>query len=99
MMREFAWRAGAPVRSLAIGAIRAYRFVLGGSLGGRCRFYPSCSLYTEGAIRAHGLIRGTILGVWRILRCNPFGGGGVDHVPPHVAAHDAVIPPGVEAWI
>jgi putative membrane protein insertion efficiency factor len=90
-VREVVWQAGAPVRWLAIGAIRGYRFVLAGSLGGHCRFSPSCSHYAEDAIRAHGLLRGVALGTWRILRCNPFGAGGIDPVPPRSAAHDAVI--------
>jgi putative membrane protein insertion efficiency factor len=90
-VREVVWQAGAPVRWLAIGAIRGYRFVLAGSLGGQCRFSPSCSHYAEDAIRSHGLFRGLALGTWRILRCNPFGAGGIDPVPQRVAAHDAVI--------
>ena len=90
-VREVVWHAGAPVRWLAVGAIRGYRIVLAGSLGGHCRFSPSCSHYAEDAIRSHGLFRGLALGTWRILRCNPFGAGGIDPVPQRVAAHDAVI--------
>jgi uncharacterized protein len=91
-VRELLWKLGAPARWLAIGGILGYRLVFAGSLGGHCRFYPSCSHYAEDAIRAHGVIRGLVLGTWRILRCNPFGAGGIEHVPGHVAAHDAVIP-------
>jgi putative membrane protein insertion efficiency factor len=72
--------AGAPVRALEIGLIRLYRATLSGWLGGQCRFFPSCSLYAEEAIREHGAVRGTVLAAWRILRCNPFGDGGIDHV-------------------
>jgi putative membrane protein insertion efficiency factor len=90
-VREVVWQAGAPVRWLAIGAICGYRFVLAGSLGGHCRFSPSCSHYAEDAIRSHGLFRGLALGTWRILRCNPFGAGGIDPVPQRWAVHDAVI--------
>jgi hypothetical protein len=89
--RELAWGAGAPVRWLAIAAIHAYRLVFAGSFGGQCRFSPSCSHYAEDAIRAHGAVRGAMLAAWRVLRCNPFGKGGIDRVPPRVAAHDAVI--------
>ena len=46
-----------------------------------CRFQPSCSQYAIEAIREWGAIRGTGLAVWRILRCNPFGRGGIDPVP------------------
>ena len=89
--RELGWRAGAPGRSLAIAAIHGYRLVFAGSFGGQCRFYPSCSHYAEDAIRSHGAVRGVMLAAWRILRCNPFGKGGIDQVPPRVGAHDAVI--------
>jgi putative membrane protein insertion efficiency factor len=76
------WTAGAPVRALLIAGIRLYRATLSGWLGGQCRFYPTCSHYGEEAIRTHGAFRGTAMTAWRILRCNPFGAGGIDEVPP-----------------
>lgn len=48
--------------------------------GNTCRFYPSCSHYTYQAIYKYGLIRGGLMGTWRILRCNPFSKGGYDPV-------------------
>jgi len=88
--------AGAPFRALEIGLIKAYRATLSGWLGGQCRFYPSCSHYAEDAIRSRGAVRGTLLAAWRVLRCNPFGSGGVDHVRPDpgspAARYDAVTP-------
>ena len=80
MTRRALRTAGAPVRALEIGLIRVYRATLSGWLGGQCRFYPTCSHYAEDAIRARGAAIGTALAAWRILRCNPFGGGGIDHV-------------------
>jgi len=47
-----------------------------------CRFEPSCSAYAAEAIRTHGFVKGTLRGLWRILRCNPFHPGGYDPVPP-----------------
>ena len=79
-LRRIAWNAGIPVRTALIGAIRAYRVVLSPLLGGQCRFHPSCSQYAETAIRERGAVRGLALASWRILRCNPFGRGGVEHV-------------------
>ena len=43
-----------------------------------CRFEPTCSQYTYQAIDKYGLIKGSLLGAWRILRCNPFTKGGFD---------------------
>ncbi|MCX6730004.1 MAG: membrane protein insertion efficiency factor YidD [Candidatus Portnoybacteria bacterium] len=43
-----------------------------------CRFYPSCSVYFYQAVEKHGAIKGSIRGIRRILRCNPFNSGGVD---------------------
>ena len=48
-----------------------------------CVFYPSCSEYTYLAIEKFGIIKGSILGIWRIIRCNPLSHGGVDNVPEH----------------
>lgn len=80
--RRVVWVLGAPARAGLIGLIRVYRLLFSGSLGGQCRFYPSCSHYGEEAIRVHGAVKGTLLAAWRIARCGPFSKGGVDHVPP-----------------
>ncbi len=80
MTRRALRTAGAPARALEVGLIRVYRATLSGWLGGQCRFYPTCSHYAEEAIRERGALMGTALAVWRILRCNPFGDGGLDPV-------------------
>ncbi len=46
-----------------------------------CRFYPSCSHYGYQSIYKYGVIKGTWMAVWRVLRCNPFNPGGYDPVP------------------
>jgi putative membrane protein insertion efficiency factor len=86
-VRRIVWLLGVPARAVSIGLIRLYRATLSSSLGGQCRFYPSCSHYAEGAIRTHGAIRGWAMTAWRIARCGPFTAGGVDRVPPARAAH------------
>ena len=43
-----------------------------------CKFYPTCSEYTKQAIEKYGAGKGLLLGIWRILRCNPFSKGGYD---------------------
>jgi len=46
--------------------------------GGFCRYTPTCSMYTHMAIGKYGVIRGSLKGFWRILRCNPWSKGGLD---------------------
>jgi uncharacterized protein len=79
-VRRAIWLAGAPLRLFLIGLVRLYRVTLSGWLGGQCRFVPSCSQYAEEAVRHYGAIRGSAMAAWRILRCNPFGPGGLDPV-------------------
>ena len=69
------------MKQAALLAIRLYQLVLSPFIGKQCRFYPSCSEYTRGAIDRYGLLRGISLGGRRLLRCHPFHPGGVDHVP------------------
>jgi putative membrane protein insertion efficiency factor len=65
---------------LLLGLVAAYRLFLSPLLGGRCRFFPSCSEYAEEAIRHHGPWRGSLLTLRRLGRCHPFHPGGYD--PP-----------------
>jgi putative membrane protein insertion efficiency factor len=68
-------------RNCAVVLLRGYRAVISPLYGDVCRYYPSCSRYTLEAIQEYGLVRGTALGAWRILRCHPWAKGGVDDVP------------------
>jgi len=65
---------------LMIAMVRVYQLTLSPLLGRNCRFEPSCSKYFILAVRKHGAVRGSLLGAWRIVRCNPFCSGGYD--PP-----------------
>jgi putative membrane protein insertion efficiency factor len=65
----------------ALVVLRAYKLGLSPLFTGSCRFTPSCSDYMAEAIREHGLLRGTGMGLRRLLRCHPFGGHGYDPVP------------------
>ena len=61
--------------------IKLYRLLLSPWLGRSCRFYPTCSQYSEQAIRQHGAIKGSWLTLCRIGRCHPWHEGGYDPVP------------------
>jgi hypothetical protein len=66
---------------LLLWLIRGYQLAVSPMLGPRCRFYPSCSCYAHTAIQRYGALRGTWLGLRRILRCHPLAEGGYDPVP------------------
>lgn len=61
--------------------LRGYQRFISPMLAPRCRYYPSCSTYAIDSLRIHGPVKGPLLGTWRVLRCNPWSKGGVDHVP------------------
>lgn len=66
---------------LLVGGIRGYQRFISPLFGPSCRYYPSCSAYALGAVRVHGPIKGFVLATWRLVRCNPWSPGGIDHVP------------------
>ena len=68
------------LRSAAIAPIRLYQRAVSPALGPHCKYHPSCSHYAAGAIRRYGILRGLVLAAWRVMRCNPWSHGGVDHV-------------------
>jgi putative membrane protein insertion efficiency factor len=61
--------------------IKLYKKLISPMLPPSCRFYPTCSEYAGEALMKHGAIKGLLLSVWRILRCNPYNRGGYDPVP------------------
>ena len=69
------------INDLAIWTVRGYQRMISRYTPPSCRFYPSCSQYTIEAFRMYGILQGLKLGIWRIIRCNPFGGQGYDPVP------------------
>ena len=68
------------LRELLLAPVRLYRRLVSPVFGQRCRYYPSCSEYAVDAVRSHGAVRGLVLAVWRVLRCNPLSNGGIDPV-------------------
>ncbi|MXQ06278.1 membrane protein insertion efficiency factor YidD [Alphaproteobacteria bacterium GH1-50] len=71
-----------PLAHIVALPVRAYRLAVSPLLGQNCRFHPSCSSYALEALETHGAFRGSWLAAKRIARCHPWGGSGVDEVPP-----------------
>lgn len=70
------------MRHLLVWLVDIYRRFLSPLLPPLCRFEPTCSTYARGALLTHGAIKGTLLAIWRVLRCNPINPGGkYDPVP------------------
>jgi putative membrane protein insertion efficiency factor len=68
------------LKKVLVGMVRGYKYLISPLLPPSCRFYPTCSTYTIEAIEKYGALRGTLLGLRRILRCHPFCRGGYDPV-------------------
>jgi len=69
-------------RNIGVLLIRAYRAVVSPLYGDVCRYHPSCSAYGLGSVQQQGLLVGSVLTAWRIVRCNPWSQGGIDDVRP-----------------
>jgi len=93
-----------------IAPIRFYQRFITPYTPATCRYYPTCSAYAVTALRTRGAVVGTGLTIWRLLRCNPWSSGGVDHVPAkgearrrrleaqHSAADDGAIENITDKW-
>ena len=70
------------MKKIFIGLIKFYRkYISGMKSAPTCKFIPTCSVYSIEAIEKYGALKGGLLSIWRILRCNPFSKGGYDPVP------------------
>lgn len=61
--------------------VRLYQLTLSPWVGRSCRFVPTCSNYAIEALEKYGAVKGTYLTIYRLLRCHPLGGRGLDPVP------------------
>ncbi len=69
-------------RLAVLSLIRLYQMTFSRLLpANTCRFYPTCSHYGYEAIYKYGVLKGGLMAIWRVLRCNPFNPGGYDPVP------------------
>jgi uncharacterized protein len=69
------------VKRLLLAAIGAYQRRVSPHLPRRCRYEPTCSAYAVEAVSRFGVLRGSLLAAWRLLRCNPLSHGGFDPLP------------------
>ncbi len=79
-MRQILKKVRAGLIWLLTGMIRLYQYTISPMLPPTCRFYPTCSEYMIQAVKKKGLLKGMLMGIWRVLRCNPFCKGGYDPV-------------------
>ena len=81
------------MKQLLLMTLSAYKRFVSPQLPAACRYTPTCSEYAAEAITRHGAVSGILLTMWRLMRCHPLGGRGLDPVPEHFglrcAHHDA----------
>ena len=68
------------MKKILIFIINIYKKYISPIVPPSCRFYPTCSVYAVQAIDKHGVLKGSMKAIYRILRCNPFNKGGYDPV-------------------
>ena len=69
------------MKKMMVKSIRIYQKYISPMKGTKCPYIPSCSQYGLEAVEKYGALKGGAMAAWRILRCNPFSGGGYDPVP------------------
>lgn|SRR5690554_5675020 len=92
------------MKKVLVSGVKGYQKVISPLFPPSCRYYPTCSHYTVQALEKHGAVKGSVMGIARIMRCNPFVKGGVDKVPNHFTLkrnpdneHDVYLGDGVTA--
>ncbi|MBQ8829183.1 MAG: membrane protein insertion efficiency factor YidD [Burkholderiaceae bacterium] len=69
------------IKSFLLFLIKSYQYLVSPWVGHNCRFIPTCSQYSSEAISRFGAVKGCWMTLIRLLRCQPFGGSGLDEVP------------------
>ena len=67
-------------QSVLLAPVVVYQRVVSPALPRRCKYEPTCSHYAVQAVLEYGILRGLVLAMWRLLRCNPWSDGGYDPV-------------------
>jgi putative membrane protein insertion efficiency factor len=81
-------------KAVAVLVLRGYKWAVSPMFLPACRYVPSCSEYAMEAIERHGVVRGSLMGFWRVLRCHPLAKGGLDPVvgPRMIKRKDSSVP-------
>jgi len=79
------------IKKISIGIIKGYSFLISPIIGKNCRFYPTCSAYTQESIEKHGVLKGGIMGSKRICKCHPWHNGEFNDPVPDTIAWRAVL--------
>lgn len=77
------------MKKLMLILLAVYKRYVSPQLPVACRFTPTCSEYAAEAVTRHGALCGALLALWRLLRCHPLGGRGLDPVPEHIGCRGA----------
>ena len=68
------------IKKFLIKTIKLYQLLLSPLLGSNCRFEPTCSQYFIEAVEINGVLKGSVMGIKRLLKCHPLHPGGFDPV-------------------
>ena len=68
------------IKKILIKTIKLYQLILSPLLGLNCRFEPTCSQYFIEAVEMNGVLKGSVMGIKRLLKCHPWHPGGFDPV-------------------
>ena len=69
-----------PAKRVVLGMLRGYKWAISPLFPPACRYVPTCSEYAMDAVERHGVLRGALMAVGRVLRCHPLARGGYDPV-------------------
>ena len=75
------------MKKVLLKLIRFYQTAISPRTAPKCKYFPTCSQYAYEAIERFGVCKGLLMGLWRILRCNPWSKGGYDPVPEKKQKH------------
>jgi hypothetical protein len=67
-------------KNVVLLLLRGYKWAISPMLLPACRYVPTCSEYATEAVNRHGVVRGSLMAIWRVLRCHPLAKGGLDPV-------------------